>query len=103
MRDIFNDGFSSNGKNYSDDLPEDLNVDIINMMPDEMAAKLSVRTVAMTTKLRARVDVLRAMAKEVGDSPTKMQMFMAAVTERLALFEMLINSLANKAENDSKK
>ena len=105
MRDIFNDGYTNNGKGAGpSDEVEDVNVDLISMMPDEMAAQLATRTLAMTTKLSARVKVLNAMAKDAGEGDlSRTQLFMAAVTERLALFEMLINSLANKAESDSKK
>ena len=99
MRDIFNDkgGYANNDK--GGDLPDDVNVDLISMMPEEMAAQLSIRTLAMTTKLSARVKVLNAMAKDAGEDLTRSQLFMAAVTERLALFEMLINSLANESKS----
>ena len=103
MKDIFHDRFPERNGSGDDDPIEDVNVDLINLMDDKMQSQLSLRTLAMTTKLRARVKVLSEMAGDAGESPTKMQMFMAAVTERLALFEMLINSLANKAESDSKK
>lgn len=99
MRDIFNDGYANNVNNADDEV-DDVNVDLISMMPDEMAAQLSIRTLAMTTKLSARVKVLNAMAKDAGEGDlTRTQLFMAAVTERLALFEMLINSLANESKS----
>ena len=99
MRDIFNDGYTNNVNNADDEV-DDVNLDLISMMPEEMAAQLATRTLAMTTKLSARVKVLNAMAKDAGEGDlTRTQLFMGAVTERLALFEMLINSLANESKS----
>lgn len=99
MRDIFNDGYTNNDKGET--LPDDINVDLISMMPEEVVNQLATRTLAMTTKLSARVKILGALAEDAGEELTRMQLFMAAITERLALFEMLINSLANESKSKS--
>ena len=100
MRHICNDRVPK--YDYCDGITDDVNVDLISMMPEEVLSNLSIRTLAMTTKLSARVKILGALAEDAGEEVTRMQMFMAAITERLALFEMLINSLANESKSKSK-
>ena len=70
--------------------------DMIDAMPKEMRVALIHKCASMADKLGRREDALREVADP---KASEEDLFIASLTERLALFEMLIEAASAKLED----
>jgi len=94
---------SSNIRNYFNKLVADAKAsekpaDLIDVMPRSMKSALVDRCALMADKLNRRSDWLKSLSPDP-EGPSPLDLHMAALTERLALFEMLIESLTSKVDD----
>ena len=95
IRDYFN-------KLVADAKASEKSADFIDAMSSSMKSALADRCALMAEKLNRRANCLKSLSPDP-EGPSPLDLHMASLIERLALFEMLIESLTSKADDLEKR